>query len=1035
MKKVLFLLASAQFAFGQSTVVTCFDENHEVDPFELPFELDSEIGIIPVDEFNKVNAEVDRLKRELDVALRGQAAAKKSGQMSKKQSEEITTLRKQLIAAHKKIGADHKNQEAGFAKREQAMVRRVNDMEKKREEATQRFEKKLLGLRADFSKKQGEWEKRLVFVENERDEALRALEKSEIARTRDYEAWKKSAADWRKKVVAATRDAQVKNAQEAVANTARLAKDWQAERATLLAQVEQSQKRHGREIAAWEKAVASWQKKTEDALRTANLKEAQDAVANTARLAAAWQEERAELEGQVKEMTAQLAQLEGEIGVKGFQEKQAEVLRLGLMQKSKALQDLGSDADRLATTWKNEREAARRELEAMRDLYKSTARDVQTRDQRIKQLEASLSEKKKALGGLADEAQKLSKNWQTQKGGLQQQLVRLEKQLDTCQKKLKEAVTKEKATGKEARELAQEANKLKEAAQKTAKSGKEASTKLSKQLALAAELQNKLGLAKKSEGKLKDDLSLLQSEVGKLKKNSAAYQEQKERHGKEVAALQAELKKLKERYTVSERQLAAANQKLKANEQEIKSLKSKVVTLDKQLAQTQADLEAVRKEAESNQLAKIESDKSFSLLSSSMKKNENSGRELAALKVLMKDLDTKFGKTSRELELARKEADANKKAQALADQRQKRIAVLEKELSDVTTSQQNLGKELRAAESNFKKLSADYEGLGAANAEAKKGLAELEATKKKLMTSVQELEALRTKSSQLDSELEKTQQDLVIARKDADAQKKAAADAAASRKKAQNLQGQLGKLAVTHQELEGTLTTTLKDFKTLQASYSKLQTDSANGGEAAQKALAEKKAAEAELQKLRKQLQAKEATMQKAQSDVREAQEQKKAAETDAAAGKEALGKCETELTKARKKLSDLEKGQKQLAQEASELRKRFVRIQPVRYQLASANVVAQQQRVLAEVKQVLEVYPNAKFSIKGHTCNIGSEEANKKLSEDRAVVLKDFLLSNGITEERIVVVEGCGDTQPQSDNETEEGRRQNRRVEIEVVK
>ena len=139
-------------------------------------------------------------------------------------------------------------------------------------------------------------------------------------------------------------------------------------------------------------------------------------------------------------------------------------------------------------------------------------------------------------------------------------------------------------------------------------------------------------------------------------------------------------------------------------------------------------------------------------------------------------------------------------------------------------------------------------------------------------------------------------------------------------------------------------------------------------------------------------------------------------------------------MVTARKELAELKNGRQQLAQEAEELRQRFVSIQPVRYQLASANVVAQQQRVLAEVNQVLEVFPKAKFSIKGHTCNIGSGEANLKLSESRAQVLKDFLVSNGVEENRFVLIEGCGDSQPQASNDTDEGRRQNRRVEIAVV-
>ena len=225
----------------------------------------------------------------------------------------------------------------------------------------------------------------------------------------------------------------------------------------------------------------------------------------------------------------------------------------------------------------------------------------------------------------------------------------------------------------------------------------------------------------------------------------------------------------------------------------------------------------------------------------------------------------------------------------------------------------------------------------------------------------------------------------------------------------------------------------------MQKSYIQLKAKTADGGDAARQAIAAKVSAEEQLITLQQKLKAEEISLQKAKDRVRQVEEKKKAAEADAKAkveaGKVALGKREAELEKARQAMDKMQLGQKALADEAEALRKRFVHIEPVRYQLASANVVAQQQRVLAEVRQVLEVYPNANFSIKGHTCNIGSEDANLKLSEDRAIVLRDFLIENGIEESRFTLIEGCGDTEPQASNDTDEGRRQNRRVEIEVVR
>jgi OOP family OmpA-OmpF porin len=68
-----------------------------------------------------------------------------------------------------------------------------------------------------------------------------------------------------------------------------------------------------------------------------------------------------------------------------------------------------------------------------------------------------------------------------------------------------------------------------------------------------------------------------------------------------------------------------------------------------------------------------------------------------------------------------------------------------------------------------------------------------------------------------------------------------------------------------------------------------------------------------------------------------------------------------------------------------------------------------------------------------GHTDYTGSEAYNQKLSMRRAKAVKAFLVSNGVSAER-VYAEGKGESQPVADNHTRDGRAKNRRVEIEVV-
>lgn len=85
---------------------------------------------------------------------------------------------------------------------------------------------------------------------------------------------------------------------------------------------------------------------------------------------------------------------------------------------------------------------------------------------------------------------------------------------------------------------------------------------------------------------------------------------------------------------------------------------------------------------------------------------------------------------------------------------------------------------------------------------------------------------------------------------------------------------------------------------------------------------------------------------------------------------------------------------------------------------------------VLEQAKLILDEDPAATFLILGHTCSIGSESYNQKLSERRAASVKNWLVSNGIAAERLESI-GYGESQPKYDNSNEESRKLNRRVEI----
>ena len=84
----------------------------------------------------------------------------------------------------------------------------------------------------------------------------------------------------------------------------------------------------------------------------------------------------------------------------------------------------------------------------------------------------------------------------------------------------------------------------------------------------------------------------------------------------------------------------------------------------------------------------------------------------------------------------------------------------------------------------------------------------------------------------------------------------------------------------------------------------------------------------------------------------------------------------------------------------------------------------------LDKLVTVLNTYPDTNIELQGHTDSKGSESYNQTLSEKRASTVSSYLTEKGIKVERMTI-KGFGETVPKYDNETEEGRAQNRRVEF----
>ena len=111
---------------------------------------------------------------------------------------------------------------------------------------------------------------------------------------------------------------------------------------------------------------------------------------------------------------------------------------------------------------------------------------------------------------------------------------------------------------------------------------------------------------------------------------------------------------------------------------------------------------------------------------------------------------------------------------------------------------------------------------------------------------------------------------------------------------------------------------------------------------------------------------------------------------------------------------------------------KNFI-LKGVKFEFDSDRLTEEAKRILVQVAQTLQAYPNVNVEVEGHTDSIGSDAYNLGLSERRSISVKKFLSEQGVIGKRMTPV-GYGKTRPIDSNETEVGRENNRRVELHVL-
>jgi len=137
------------------------------------------------------------------------------------------------------------------------------------------------------------------------------------------------------------------------------------------------------------------------------------------------------------------------------------------------------------------------------------------------------------------------------------------------------------------------------------------------------------------------------------------------------------------------------------------------------------------------------------------------------------------------------------------------------------------------------------------------------------------------------------------------------------------------------------------------------------------------------------------------------------------------------QLRKEREELaSRLEAALSEVADTQSSARGFVVNLPDILFDLNQATLKSEAKVVIAKLSGILLIMPELNLRIEGHTDATGSEEHNQGLSEQRAGSVEVFLTEQGLAADRIVAV-GYGEARPVADNDTAEGRKKNRRVEI----
>lgn len=190
----------------------------------------------------------------------------------------------------------------------------------------------------------------------------------------------------------------------------------------------------------------------------------------------------------------------------------------------------------------------------------------------------------------------------------------------------------------------------------------------------------------------------------------------------------------------------------------------------------------------------------------------------------------------------------------------------------------------------------------------------------------------------------------------------------------------------------------------------------------AERQAAQRAAAEAAAEEAR-------ARAEKARADQQSAEQAQKAAEQARLQAEQAAQQAAQQTEQMRERL----KAQlNQVLQTTETARGLIVNMSDVLFDFNKYTLKPEAREKLAKVSGILLAYPDLKLNVEGYTDNIGSDEYNQKLSEERANAVRDYLVTQNVSQNNVTAA-GYGKSNPIADNSTSSGRAQNRRVQMVV--